>query len=66
MFLSSLIEELYTEEENNKVGCTLTFGGPCILNGRINENCFQGSLINEVQGKIIIRNMKEIMQMTNL
>ena len=27
MFLSSLIEELSTKEENNKAGCTLTFGG---------------------------------------
>ena len=31
MFLSSLIEELCTKEENNKVGCTLIFGGQCIL-----------------------------------
>ena len=30
MFLSSLIEELCTKEENNEVGCTLTFGGQCI------------------------------------
>ena len=30
MFLSSLIEELCTKEENNKVDCTLTFGGECI------------------------------------
>ena len=29
MFLSSLIEELCTKEENNKAGCTLTFGGQC-------------------------------------
>ena len=34
MFLSSLIEELCTKEENNKAGCTFTFGGQCkiILN----------------------------------
>ena len=31
MFLSSLIEELSTKEENNKAGLTLTFGGQCIL-----------------------------------
>ena len=31
MFLSSLIEELCTKEENNKAGCTLTFGEQCIL-----------------------------------
>ena len=31
MFLSSLIEELCSKEENNKAGCTLTFGGQCIL-----------------------------------
>ena len=31
MFLSSFIEELYTNEENNKAGCTLTFGGQCII-----------------------------------
>ena len=31
MFLSSLIEELCTKEENNKAGCTLTFGGQCTL-----------------------------------
>ena len=29
MFLSLLIEELCTKEENNKAGCTLTFGGQC-------------------------------------
>ena len=29
MFLSSLIEELCTKEENNKAGCTVTFGGQC-------------------------------------
>ena len=29
MFLSSLIEELCTKEENKKAGCTLTFGGQC-------------------------------------
>ena len=31
MFLSSLIEELWTKEENNKAGCTLTFGEQCML-----------------------------------
>ena len=31
MFLSLLIKELCTNEENNKVGCTLIFGGQCIL-----------------------------------
>ena len=30
MFLSSLIEELCTKEENNKAGCALTFGEQCI------------------------------------
>ena len=30
MFLSSLVEELCSKEENNKAGCTLTFGGQCI------------------------------------
>ena len=29
MFLSSLIEELCTKEENNEAACTLTFGGQC-------------------------------------
>ena len=27
MFLSSVIEELCTKEENNKADCALTFGG---------------------------------------
>ena len=27
MFLSSLIEKLWTKEEKHKAGCTLTFGG---------------------------------------
>ena len=31
MFLSSLIEDLCTKEENNKAGYTLTFGGQCIF-----------------------------------
>ena len=31
LFLSSLIEELCTKEENNKAGCTLIFGGQCIF-----------------------------------
>ena len=31
MFLSSLIEELGTKEENYKAGCTLTFGVQCII-----------------------------------
>ena len=31
MFLSSLIEELCTKEENNKAGCTLTFARQHIL-----------------------------------
>ena len=26
-FLSSLIEKIFTKEENNKAGCTLAFGG---------------------------------------
>ena len=30
MSLSSLIEELSTKKENNKAGCTLTFGGHCM------------------------------------
>ena len=30
MLLSSLIEEICTKEENNKVGCTLTFEGQYI------------------------------------
>ena len=38
MFLSSLIEELCTKEENNKAGCTLTFGGQCILQFRQHED----------------------------
>ena len=29
MFLSSLIEELCSKEENNEAHCTLTFGGQC-------------------------------------
>ena len=29
MFLSSLIEELCTKEENNEAGSTFTFGGQC-------------------------------------
>ena len=29
MFISLLIEELCTKEENNKTGCTLTFRGQC-------------------------------------
>ena len=29
MFLSSVIEEVRTKEENNKAGCPLTFGEPC-------------------------------------
>ena len=35
MFLSSLIEELCTKEENNESGCTLTFGGQCIYKFKI-------------------------------
>ena len=31
MFLSSLIKELCTKEENDEAGCILTFGGQCIL-----------------------------------
>ena len=31
MFLRSLIEELCIKEENNKAGCTLTFGGRVII-----------------------------------
>ena len=31
MFFSSLIEELFTKEENNKAGCTLTSGEQCIM-----------------------------------
>ena len=37
MFLSTLIEELRTKEENNKAGCTLTFGGQCIYMGETFE-----------------------------
>ena len=29
MFLSSLIEELWTKEENDKTGCKLNFGHEC-------------------------------------
>ena len=29
MFISLLNEELCTKEQNNKAGCTLTFGGQC-------------------------------------
>ena len=32
MFLSSLIEKIFTKEEKNKAGSTLTFGWQCILN----------------------------------
>ena len=31
MFLSSLIEELCTKEENDKTGCKLNFGHECRL-----------------------------------
>ena len=31
MLLSSLIEKLCTKEENNKAGCTLTYGEQCII-----------------------------------
>ena len=31
MFLSSLIEELCTKEENDKTGCKLNFGHECTL-----------------------------------
>ena len=30
MFLSSLIEELFIKEENDKTGCKLNFGHECI------------------------------------
>ena len=30
MFLCSLIEELYTKEENDKTGCNFNFGHYCI------------------------------------
>ena len=36
MFLSSLIEELHTNEENNAAGYTITFGRQCILNPILN------------------------------
>ena len=32
MFLSPLIEELCTKEENDKTGCKLNFGHECTLN----------------------------------
>ena len=32
MFLSSLIEELRTKEENDKTGCKLNFGHECRYN----------------------------------
>ena len=49
MFLSSIIEELWTKEENNKAGCTFTFGGQCIwktlslnyIKGLISNSAFQ-------------------------
>ena len=31
MFLSSLIQELCTKEENGKSGCTFNFGHECIF-----------------------------------
>ena len=41
MFLSSLIEELCTKEENNKAGCILTFVGQCNSNSEeLNLNEF--------------------------
>ena len=33
IFLSSLIEELCTKEENDKTGCKLNFGHECIITG---------------------------------
>ena len=30
MFLCSLVEELYTKEENDKTGCNFNFGHECI------------------------------------
>ena len=44
MFLSSLIEELCTKEENNEAGRTLTFRGQCIfelLFSNLNQNLFR-------------------------
>ena len=46
MFLSSLIKELCTKEENNKAGCTLIFGGQCIRFQVIKVN-----LLEILQGK---------------
>ena len=31
MFLRSLIEELFTKEENDKTSCTFNFGHECIM-----------------------------------
>ena len=52
MFLSSLIEEFCTKKENNKAGCTLTFGGQCIKNiqkeiGIFSKYSFNCACIND-------------------
>ena len=38
MFLSSLVKELCAKEENNKGGCTLTFGGPFFVRVKERQN----------------------------
>ena len=47
MFLSLLIEELCTEEENNEAGCTLTFGGQCKSDVALNRHFLHSILIEE-------------------
>ena len=46
MFLGSLIEELCTKKENNKVGCTLTFGGQCIYISIIPNILFHQTVVD--------------------
>ena len=55
MFLSSLIEDLCTKEENNKASCTLTFVEQCnkiiFLSKELRihqlEDCFMRLLVEE-------------------
>ena len=70
MFLSSLIEELCTKEENNKASCTLTFGGQCIyqleidfasftLNVKIKKKFFQLTHLEVSKNIIILQSIYE-------
>ena len=54
MFCSVLIEELRIKEENNKAGCTLTFGGQCMMmsSSRMSK-CIQLPMINGMAGKMV-------------